>query len=412
MKKKIILISCAVVCVVVAVLSFTVIVPKAKYNHAMKLIQSGEYNEAVTVLEKLDAQKYQNDIVECKYKIACNLFTSKKYTEAEKTFEGLGNYKDSEDYIMKCKYNAATDLYNSKKYEEAEKAFVELDGYEDSMNYIKMCRYNRALDLYNKKNYEEAAKLFKKADDYEQSEELYAKCMYIQGKALYDEKKYTDALAYLVDADNINDSSKMIYQIEKNQIKSAKVKSSVYFGKVHYETNNGGQNEPIKWTVLEIKDNMALLLSDNVLTNEVYMDREVDTKIDWHMSSLNNRYAYTYFSTFFFEKEQNVIYNDTYYSSNGVFILSEDEIRDYFKDSKERIATNIYDKSSPAAYWLRSDVYEPHGAEMFKALVQGERHEKHMCADSIDENGYVYNEKLATDICGVRPAIWIDLSKL
>lgn len=82
MKKRIILISSAIVCIAAVILSFTVIVPAVKHHNAEKQIKSGNYEDAITILENIDSDKYQDEISECKYLIGKRYYNSGSYDKA------------------------------------------------------------------------------------------------------------------------------------------------------------------------------------------------------------------------------------------------------------------------------------------------------------------------------------------
>ena len=98
------------VCIVIAILIPTVIIPSINYSKAVDLYNAGKYDEAITA------------------------------------FTALNGYKDSESQITKCetaikdqKYNAAIELYNTGKYDEAITAFEALNGYKDSETQLEKC---------------------------------------------------------------------------------------------------------------------------------------------------------------------------------------------------------------------------------------------------------------------------------
>ena len=415
MKKKIIIISSAIVCIFAVILSFTVIVPSVKHHNAEKQIKSGNYEDAITLLENLDSDKYQNEILECKYLIGKRSYNSGAYDKAIKEFQEIESYKDSAAIIVDCKYKTACDLFNAKNYKEAEKKFSEVADYKDSEDYITKCNYNIATELFNSKKYDEAEKLFKQVKDYENSEEMLEKCAYLQGKKLYDEKKYTEALSYLVRARSNSEAQKLIQKIERAGFKNIKEKSSVFFGSNFVGISDNGQYEPIEWTVLRIEENKALLYSKYVLFNAPYLiDNQLKyaSRFDWTISSLYSTKMPWCYSYFFAGLGPDAIITDTTDKKHGVFTLSKDEIERYYKTDEERVATRADDKTQAAPYWLRSEARDPNIGAILQAYFDGKDYEVQVCAESVDENGAISNDRLATEECGVRLAVWVDLSKI
>ena len=93
-RKKIIAIGTPILCVCVlfVILLIKVIIPKAKYNKAMSLIDLGDYDSAYALLEELGSSE---EIASSKYDRAINLIDSGDYESAYMLLDGL-NYKDSE----------------------------------------------------------------------------------------------------------------------------------------------------------------------------------------------------------------------------------------------------------------------------------------------------------------------------
>ena len=141
-------IAAAIACLAFVILLTQVIIPNSKYNAAIELIESGEYEEAITAFEALGGYKDSADkITECSYGIAVDLKNSEKYEEAISAFKALGGYKDSAKQITACetaikdiKYNTAVELMESRRYEEAIATFEALDKYKDSSEQIKKCK--------------------------------------------------------------------------------------------------------------------------------------------------------------------------------------------------------------------------------------------------------------------------------
>ena len=123
------------------------IIPSNNYNAAVKLMESGKYEEAIATFEELDGYKDSADkieecnaaILETNYNNAIALMDEGKYEEAISAFEALNGYKDSADKITECSYGIAVDLKSAGKYEEAIEAFEALNGYNDCTAQIEKC---------------------------------------------------------------------------------------------------------------------------------------------------------------------------------------------------------------------------------------------------------------------------------
>lgn len=77
-------------------LAIKVIIPDLQYRQAKDYISSGDYDTGYAMLEKLGDYKDSADVIlECKYQIAEQLFSSGKKLDAAKAFCALGAYKDA-----------------------------------------------------------------------------------------------------------------------------------------------------------------------------------------------------------------------------------------------------------------------------------------------------------------------------
>ena len=89
---------------------------RALYESAISFIEKGEYEKAIEILEKIgDFEDSEQQILECKYQIAINLYISKKVVEAKRGFEELGEYKESKTYIDKCNNQVIKKKKRNKK---------------------------------------------------------------------------------------------------------------------------------------------------------------------------------------------------------------------------------------------------------------------------------------------------------
>ena len=124
--KKIIAIAAPIVCVLIVflVLLKTVIIPKQKYNQAMELIASGDYDSAYAQLEELGKSK---DIASNKYDRAIKYIDSGDYDSAYELLEEIGD----NEAIASIRYDGAIKYIDSGNYKAA---YMLLDGlsYKDS----------------------------------------------------------------------------------------------------------------------------------------------------------------------------------------------------------------------------------------------------------------------------------------
>lgn len=99
--KKIAIIAAPIVCVCIAfvIVLTTVIIPNQKYNEAIDLIDSGDYESAYALLEEIG----KNDVIATnKYDRAIDLIDSGDYKAAYALLDGL-SYRDSEEKLQSMK---------------------------------------------------------------------------------------------------------------------------------------------------------------------------------------------------------------------------------------------------------------------------------------------------------------------
>lgn len=147
------------------------------------------------------------------YNDAVNKMNSAKsfedFERAEKIFEALGDYKDSEELLIKCRENKIHTIYDNAvkaveaaksidELDEAEKSFEYLGDYENSRELAEKCRekkipliYDRAVDLMNAaqsgEDFQKAAESFRSISDHNNSDELLKKCEYNQRLWIYND---------------------------------------------------------------------------------------------------------------------------------------------------------------------------------------------------------------------------------
>lgn len=83
------------------------------------------------------------------YKKAVKLMDSGNYEEAKAIFAEIKDYKDSAELINECDYRRASDLLESGDYLGAKEIFTSLGDYEESKTRIQDCNWEIVLDYYN-----------------------------------------------------------------------------------------------------------------------------------------------------------------------------------------------------------------------------------------------------------------------
>ena len=189
----------------------------------------------------------------------------------------------------------------------------------------------------------------------------------------------------------------------------------------HYEQDNdtrtSAKKEDIAWIIIDIDDDNLLLLSKYALDNIPYQSN--GAKTTWSTSRLREWLNGVFLKTAFTSDEIDMIVETTldnppnhkhYKVDSGsitndkVFLLSEYEASDSYttKDIRKCVATKYAqgrgtwtDCDDLCAWWLRTL-----GCSNTSAMYVG-------------TNGNSVNDgfNVSKLVCGVRPAIWVDLSK-
>lgn len=363
--KKAAMIVVPTVCAVIALVIILnlVIIPNAKYSKAIKLMDAGMYEEAISAFNALGgykdsagqieiAQSALNEKARAKeYNDAVAMMSAEKYEDAIAAFEALGNYKDSIDMITACstaildgKYNDAVALMEAGKFYEATTAFWELDGYKDSSEKAYFC---------------------------------------------FDEYK-TETLM------------------------SADVGDYVIFGAYEQDNVSNGW-EAIEWLVLEKQGNQILVISKYALDNQVYNTSNTD--ITWENCSLREWLNNDFLNAVFSDSEKEMIptvmlsADDTIYKSDPgnatqdrVFLLSLSEVEKYLTSYDAR-------KCMPTDYAIANGAYAASDSGYCCWWWVRTPGMKQNYAASIHKDGLLHEigEPVDTGGIAVRPAIWISL---
>ena len=273
---------------------------------------------------------------------------------------------------------------DNAKYKEAIFEFEALNGYKDSKDKIVECKYNNAVSLLNSKNIVAAFEELTALNGYKDSAEKAA---------------------------NIYDT----YKTQK--LKSAKVGDNVFIG-LYEQDNKSNGKEYIEWIVLDKKDGKLLLISKSILDCKRY--NSSDTDVTWETCTLrqwlNNDFINTTFST----KELSSISTTTVSTdtpnwntrpgnptNDKIFLLSLTEANTYFSSDNAR-------RCKPTAYATAQGTnvdYQDGGCYWWWTRTPGIYQSKVQCVQDNGSAGGFGISAYEYQI-GVRPAMWIDVSKL
>lgn len=185
-----------------------------------------------------------------------------------------------------------------------------------------------------------------------------------------------------------------------------------------YSQGPDGEAEAVAWTVLDVDDDYALLVSEYVLDVMPYSTSGI---IQWENSDVRKWLSDSFYQETFSEEEKGKIMcfeienedNPMYNTDGGhdtddsLFLLSIEDIKDYFGGMDTKCLATPYAQekgitvgtNSYTTYWLRSP-----GSMDIIGSEPG-------YAANIDYSGEIkyYGNDVTFDVIGIRPAMWVKL---
>jgi len=220
--------------------------------------------------------------------------------------------------VPKQEYKKAEELLESKQYQKAEKAFEKMNGYQDSEEKKNEAIYGWAEELSINKKYPEALEQYKKIENQKDCSSKIQEVSYEWGEELLKNKDYTKAAELFLTLGDYKDAKDKVIHIYN----LFGEKDVIYFGKY--------KNEPIAWQILDTKEHKVLLITKEPIEQMEY-NKEYKA-IDWENSSLR-KWLNEDFYQGFDEKEKARLLKNTDQTDN-VFLLSNENIKSYRKLKK------------------------------------------------------------------------------
>lgn len=204
--------------------------------------------------------------------------------------------------------------------------------------------------------------------------------------------------------DEQNETKKIYYE-------STDVGDIITFGTYEQDNNVSNGKEPIEWKVLDKKDGKLLLISRYVLDCHKYEEDEKKSYVVWKNCTLRTWLNKDFLDMAFSTQEQSKIPlttlsnpdNTTYGTEGGgdtvdrVFVLSSNEVQQYFADEGSRM-------TSPTPYAKAQGAYSQNGYCYWLLRSPGMRQNyvKYIHFYGSELNICAYNMDV------VRPAIWLE----
>lgn len=390
----------------------------AEFQNAANMFASIEqFEDAAEKREECQqsAEKCRLAIVEADneraYNVAIEHMRWNRYAEALRRLEEITGWKDADEQAAICKKKIAEQKEVWKKKIKILipilaavviiiVLFVKLALPKIEYN----SALNKAMGLIDSGDYDAGYAILEELGDteviqaskYDRAVNAMSAGDYQEAYNLLDNLNYKDSEEKFIDSR---------FEIEKKQLSSANVGSIISFGVYRQDKASNGPM-PIQWQVIDKQDGKVLLISKKLLDCVQYNAKWENTT--WETSTLRTWLNGTFANNAFSEKEfsiisQTILPADDYFKGNStndkLFLLSYDELEQYFKTKSSRIC-------SPTDYAVS------HGAE---TEIDGTgcwwlRTNSINC-QFVVESGTVLtsrNDVNLTDIC-VRPAMWISL---
>ena len=397
-RKKALTIAAVVVVMIACAIAWcipNVIIPNNKYQQAVALRESGQYDEAIAA------------------------------------FAELGDYSDAAQQLSETKYQQAVALREEGQYDDAIAAFAELGDYSDAAAQITETKYQQAVALREEGQYDDAIAAFAELGDYSDAAAQITETKYQQANNLNAAARYDEAYAIYVTLTGYKDVDKLLAE-DDNMIAAARdakfaVGNYITFG-TYPQTKAGNDATPIEWLVLARDGDKALLISRYGLDAQPY--NKDYTSVTWETCTLRTWLNGTFYNKAFSSAEQAAILttnvdnskNQCYsgWSTNGgkntqdkVFLLSYAEANKYFGVTYNN-SSNTKSRVAPTAY----------------AIAQGTgKNSSYKTADGIDAgwwrlrspgvsqydaayvstDGSLYANRVNVGSGSVRPALWVNL---
>lgn len=319
----------------------------------------------------LRAEECRKDAI---YKSACSIYNKTKVDDVEKAkslFESIPGWKDADDYALKCQ-NKIGQIAQEEKIKKEKNEKLKKTIRRSVISIIILCvlgivgYYTIILNW------------------------LIPEYKYNKGKSLINTGEINSGVEILYGLGDYKDAMEIVMRYPDQWLSQASDNGTIKIGQHN-------------WIILAKEEGEMLLITEECVDKIPFDENK---KNDWSNSSIKN-WLNTDFYNNFSESEKNIIVchevNVARYFNNGVnlqkiyesteildkvFLLSEDEVDEYFEKDEDRIATYNGEKTE---WWLRTSGL--HNSE--RAMYVRTKGDVYFKGD-----GRNYDK-------GVRPAIWI-----
>ena len=207
-------------------------------------------------------------------------------------------------------------------------------------------------------------------------------------------------------SDDNNYSNDSNYSSIYNSSDSLKPGEIIKFGKYEQDDNKRNGSEDIKWIVLDVQGDKALIISKYILD---YCRANIGKEI-WENSLMREWLNQSFINTAFNDEEKAIISTTSLTTealpgftesstTDRVFLLDRNETEKYFPDKRARICeatqysmsrgVGANEETNISTWWIRSSDYINY---------------------RVYTNGQIEKDTVGNNVSGARPAMWININ--
>ena len=333
-------------------------------------------------------------------------------------------------------YNDAVELLQNNKYVEAYQIFKKLaaSDYKDSSKMFLKVYQKCVADantLIKKGEYQSAlstlGSIEKHISDFKTDTDSYYKAKYYAYLGLNDYDRAQECLSDLSDKTVVEETAK---ETTTHSVQNATIGSTVIMGQFEQDNNADNGTEPIEWTVLDLKDGKAFVVSKKILMYKPFSETE---NVAWENSTIRQWLNGEFYNTAFSDEEKSrvietkeectesntMFLNEDYavltphYSLDKVTLLSSDEVSQYFLSNNTDLNAEPTDYAVMQLRMSSRDISAGSGWLLRSPFTVGHGNSAR-CASAY--NGMNYNLKssvlstLQDYNYSIRPAMWLSIS--
>ena len=388
---------------------------ESAYKIAAHLFESiDEYQDSAVLAqscyEKAEIARKDTILSEGKSKMSGEVISN--YESAIKLFETISGWRDSDEQIIACQRK----IEEIKVKEEAERLEKERQAEIARKEAERIAKLNKKIAIITTPIVCAIIAFFIVLNTV-----IIPNGEYNDAIALMDAGNVVEAYETLVALDGYKDSADKAnsiydqYKVEK--LKVAKAGDYVFFGEYEQDNNTANGKEDIEWLVLEVKDGKALVISKYALDHKQYDTSSTD--VTWETCTLRRWLNNDFINAAFSDDEKAMIPtvtvsadNNPDYSTNPgnatqdqVFLLSITEVNKYFSSDSAR-------QCKPTDYAVANGTLESDNGNCWWWLRSPGNYQFNAARVLSYGDVYEYGGYVNVDTTAVRPALWVDLSKI